>query len=208
MNDLIIGMAGSGGDGIVSAGESLMSAVAKQGYYAILTKSFGSQIRGGECSCRLRVATEPVLNPGGTLDVAVALNWEDFLCFGGQLPVGEATVVIYEEKSGAPPEALALAGHRPGLALSVPIEAMALQAAGTHQAKNNVVLGLLARWFGLPGEAILAGIRKKFASKGEAVLQGNERAFASGLNYAGANLFVPRDSLGPPIAAGTRSLVT
>ncbi|MGD1029822.1 MAG: 2-oxoacid:acceptor oxidoreductase subunit alpha [Opitutaceae bacterium] len=208
MSDLIIGMAGSGGDGIVSAGESLMSAVAQQGYFAILTKSFGSQIRGGECSCRLRVSTEPVLNPGGTLDVAVALNWEDFLCFGGQLPVGENTVLIHEGKSGAPPEALALAGHRPGLALAVPIEAMALKAAGTHQAKNNVVLGLLARWFGLPGEAILAGIRKKLASKGEAVLQGNERAFAAGSEYAGANMLVLHHSLSPPVAAGVRSLVT
>ena len=40
-DDLIIGMAGSGGDGIVSAGESLISAVAAAGYFAILTKSFG-----------------------------------------------------------------------------------------------------------------------------------------------------------------------
>ena len=33
---------GDGGDGIVSAGESLISASAKEGYFAILTKSFGS----------------------------------------------------------------------------------------------------------------------------------------------------------------------
>ena len=51
MQDLIIGMAGSGGDGIVSAGESLLSAFAEEGYYALLSKSFGSQIRGGESSC-------------------------------------------------------------------------------------------------------------------------------------------------------------
>ena len=79
VDDLIIGMAGSGGDGIVSAGESLIGAAAADGYFAILTKSFGSQIRGGESSCRLRVSARPVLNPGGTLDVAVVLNWEDFL---------------------------------------------------------------------------------------------------------------------------------
>ena len=74
-NDLIIGMAGAGGDGIVSAGESLINAVAREGYYAILTKSFGPQIRGGESSCRLRVATEPVRSSGDTLDIAVALSW-------------------------------------------------------------------------------------------------------------------------------------
>ena len=42
VDDLIIGMAGSGGDGIVSAGESLISAAAAEGYFAILTKSFGT----------------------------------------------------------------------------------------------------------------------------------------------------------------------
>jgi 2-oxoglutarate ferredoxin oxidoreductase subunit alpha len=74
-NDLVIGMAGAGGDGVVSAGESLIAAAAEIGYHAILTKSFGPQIRGGESSCRLRLSTAPVLNPGAPLDVAVALNW-------------------------------------------------------------------------------------------------------------------------------------
>jgi hypothetical protein len=77
--DLVIGMAGSGGDGIVSAGESLVAAAAHEGYHAMMTKSFGSQIRGGESSCRVRLSTREVLNPGGNLDVAVALNWDDFL---------------------------------------------------------------------------------------------------------------------------------
>ena len=80
--DLVIGMAGSGGDGIVSAGESLIAACATEGYHAVMTKSFGSQIRGGESSCRVRLSTRKVLNPGGVLDVAVALNWEDFRRFG------------------------------------------------------------------------------------------------------------------------------
>jgi 2-oxoglutarate ferredoxin oxidoreductase subunit alpha len=61
-----------------------------------MTKSFGSQIRGGESSCRVRLSTHEVLNPGGNLDVAVALNWVDFLKFGAELPVGGETVVLYE----------------------------------------------------------------------------------------------------------------
>src|SRR4051812_48069180 len=196
MNDLIIGMAGSGGDGIVSAGESLISAAARDGYFAILTKSFGSQIRGGESSCRLRVATTPVLNPGGVLDVAVALNWEDFLRFGGELPVAANTIVIYEAQTAVAPDALPLSGVQPALALAVPIEAMAVQAAGTALAKNNIVLGLLAGWFQLGRESILQGIRKKFARKGDAVLQGNERAFAAGLAYAAARPIAAEFALG------------
>jgi 2-oxoglutarate ferredoxin oxidoreductase subunit alpha len=47
LDDLLIGIAGTGGDGVVSAGESLMGALAVEGYYGLMTKSFGSQIRGG-----------------------------------------------------------------------------------------------------------------------------------------------------------------
>ena len=106
--DLVIGMAGSGGDGIVSAGESLLTAAALEGYHGVLTKSFGPQIRGGESSFRLRLCTQKVLNSGGSLDIAVALNWEDFLKFGGELPVGGQTVVIYDSRTGIAPEATAV----------------------------------------------------------------------------------------------------
>lgn len=197
LHDLIIGMAGSGGDGIVSAGESLISASAKEGYFAILTKSFGSQIRGGESSCRLRVSTQPVLNPGGMLDVAVVLNWEDFLRFGGELPVGPQTVVIYEAKTNVAPEAVPLK-VKPAIVLCVPMEDMAMKSAGTLLAKNNVVLGLLAGWFGLARESILAGIHKKFAKKGADVLAGNDRAFAAGIEYAEKNPLTADRRLSPP----------
>ena len=208
VDDLIIGMAGSGGDGIVSAGESLIGAAAREGYFAILTKSFGSQIRGGESSCRLRVSTRPVLNPGGALDVAVVLNWEDFLKFGGELPVGRDTVVIYETKTGVEPAMIPLRDVTPAVVLAVPMEAMAMTAAGTLQAKNNVVLGLLAGWFGLARKSILEGIRKKFSQKGDAVLQGNERAFAAGLEYAEKNPLPLDRRLQPSPAENGRRLLT
>jgi 2-oxoglutarate ferredoxin oxidoreductase subunit alpha len=208
VDDLIIGMAGSGGDGIVSAGESLISAAAAEGYFAILTKSFGSQIRGGESSCRLRVSTRPVLNPGGTLNVAVVLNWEDFLKFGGELPVGPNTVVIYETKTGVEPAMLPLSGVHPAVVFSAPMEDMAMKAAGTVQAKNSVVLGLLAGWFGLARKSILKGISKKFARKGADVLQGNERAFAAGVEYAEHHPLTADRQLGPPAQAHGRMLLT
>ena len=182
-DDLIIGMAGSGGDGIVSAGESLITAGALQGYYAILTKSFGSQIRGGESSCRLRISTRPVLNPGGFLDIAIALNWDDFLKFGSELPVDGHTIVIYESKSGVAPENIPLDGVRPAAVMSVPIEALAKEHAGTEKARNTIVFGLLAGWFGIAREGILQGLKKRFAKKGVEVLENNKRAFLAGIDY-------------------------
>ncbi|MBI4517454.1 MAG: 2-oxoacid:acceptor oxidoreductase subunit alpha [Deltaproteobacteria bacterium] len=186
-NDLIIGMAGSGGDGVVSAGESLITAAALEGYHAIMTKSFGSQIRGGESSCRLRISKREIFNPGGTLDVAVALNWEDFLKFGAELPVGGHTVVIYDSETGIAPDEIPLTGLKPAETLAVPINDIAKRTAGTDKAKNTVVLGLLAGWFGLARAGIVAGMRKKFGKKSPEVLAGNERAFAAGIAYAEAH---------------------
>ncbi len=184
IKDLVIGMAGSGGDGIVSAGESMMTALALEGYYAQLSKSFGPQIRGGESSFRLRVSTTPVLGPGSTLDVAVALNWEDFLKFGGELPVDGHTVVIYDSNTGVAPDKLPLSGVTPAEALSVGIEAMAKTTVGTERAKNTVVLGLVAGWFGIAPERMLSGLKKRFEKKGPEIVERNERAFRAGFDYA------------------------
>jgi 2-oxoglutarate/2-oxoacid ferredoxin oxidoreductase subunit alpha len=185
--DLIIGMAGSGGDGVVSAGDSLMTALALAGYHAMLTKSFGPQIRGGESSFRMRVSTRPVLGPGGTLDVAVALNWEDFLKFGGELPVDGHSVVIYDSNTRVAPDAIPLSGMKPAEVVAVGIAAMAQETVGSEKAKNTVVLGLMAGWFGLAPEHTRAGLRKRFAKKGEEIVARNEQAFEAGLAWARAH---------------------
>ena len=208
MNDLIIGMAGSGGDGVVSAGESLIGAMALEGYFGVLTKSFGSQIRGGESSCRLRVATTPVLNPGGALDVAVILDWEDYLRFGSELTVSSDTIIIFEQKSGVDRAALPLNGVCPTIVCAVPMEEMAMKSAGVLLAKNNVVLGLLAGWLGLPPDSLLASIRKKFEKKGDVVVLGNERAFLAGLEYTREHPLGHHMRLDSPAATTGERLIT
>jgi 2-oxoglutarate/2-oxoacid ferredoxin oxidoreductase subunit alpha len=180
-------MAGSGGDGIVSAGESLISACAAEGYHAMMTKSFGSQIRGGESSCRVRLSTRPVSNPGGTLDIAVALNWDDFLRFGAELPVGGTTVVIYESKTGVKPDALPLVGVAPAQVFAVPISDITKESAGTDRAKNTVVLGMLSGWLDFGKESILLGLQKRLMKKGAKVYEAAERAFQAGLVFAREN---------------------
>ncbi len=206
-SELIIGMAGSGGDGIVSAGESMITALALEGYHGILTKSFGPQIRGGESSCRLRLSTRPLLHAMGTLDVAVALNWEDFLRFGAELTVGGQTTVIYESKTGVAPDKLPLIGVTPAEAVPVPITDLAKQAAGTDKAKNSVVLGLVSGWLGIAQDSLLAGIRKKFTKKGDEILQGNERAFGAGLEFATSHPLKVKRLMAKPDAAVTKLIV-
>ncbi len=202
-NDLLIGMAGAGGDGVISAGDALITAAALEGYHGIMTKSFGPQIRGGESSIRLRVASGPVYTVSGTLDVAVALNWDDFLRFGAELPVGSQTIVIFDAQYAVGPTGIPIAGVKPAAVVAVPIAQIARDIAGTDKAKNNVVLGLLAGWFGFAPDGLLAGIRKRLGKKGAEVLEKNEKAFAAGQEYAAANPLAaarPLEKVPPPDA--------
>ena len=207
VDDLILGLAGSGGDGVVSAGESLLGALSLEGYHAIMTKSFGSQIRGGEASCRVRVGTRRIFNPGGALDVAVAMNWEDFFKFGAELPLAPGTILIYEEKAGPPPDTLAKRGAVPSQILCVPITELTKASAGTDKAKMSVVLGLLSGWFDIPSESLARCLKKKFGSKGEDVLAANQKALIAGIEYARAHpCATPRQLARPPGGGGAKLL--
>jgi 2-oxoglutarate ferredoxin oxidoreductase subunit alpha len=193
-----MGMAGAGGDGVISAGEALMTAAARDGYRAMMTKSFGSQIRGGESSFCMRISTGPIFNAGGTLDLAIVLNWNDFLRFGAELPVDGRTTVVYDAATGVALDDLPLAGVTPAEVIAPRITEMAKANAGTEKAKNTVVLGLLAGWLGLPRESLLAGLRKRFAKKDAEVIEGIERSFAAGLAFAEAHPLRADRRLEPP----------
>lgn len=205
--DLVIGMAGSGGDGIVSAGESLLTAAALEGYHGVMTKSFGPQIRGGESSFKLRVCTHKVLNSGGSLDIAVALNWEDFLKFGGELPVSGSTTVVYDSNTNVPVDKIPLVGVTPAEVLAVPIEKMAREIGGSDRTKNTVVLGLMAGWLGIGKEQMLAGIRKKLSKKGTEVVEKAEKAFHAGLEYAEQHPLTQSRRMAEPEIASAKFVV-
>ena len=207
ITDLVIGMAGSGGDGIVAAGESLLTAAALNGYHGVMTKSFGPQIRGGESSFKLRLSTRKVLNPGGTLDIAVALNWDDYLKFGGELPVGGNTTVIYDTKSGVAADRIPLVGVTPAEVIAVPIEQMARDTGGTERAKNTVVLGLMSGWLGIGRDNVIAGIRKRLAKKGEDLVERAEKAFQAGLEWATAHPLSATRAIAAPEQSGAKFVV-
>ena len=96
----------------------------------------------------------------------------------------------------------------PAEALPVPITQMAKQHAGTEKAKNTVVLGLIAGWFGLARQSLLDGIRKKLGKKGPEVLAANQKAFAAGIEYAEAHPLRHQLKMAPPPAAAARVLLT
>ncbi len=182
--DLVVGMAGAGGDGVVSAGELFLNVAAQEGLFGMLVKSFGPQIRGGESSIRLRLASEPVLSQGDELDALIAFNWADYARFRTELVPNTETIIFVDQQDKTPdadvplPEALRAGVHR------IPFEAIAVEKAGTALAKNIVAVGVLAGALGLPTAGFVKAIGRRFAKKGEKVIAANVAALEAGFALA------------------------
>ncbi len=81
-------LAGSGGSGVMTAGNMLLEAAAHAGYYALMTRSSGPQIRGGEAAAMLRIACEPVECMEDRFHVLAAVDWENVQRFSAEIPLG------------------------------------------------------------------------------------------------------------------------
>lgn len=182
--DLTIAMVGSGGDGVVTMGDLIARAAAREGLHVIKTEAYGPQIRGGEASCTIRVASSEIFAQAGAVDVLVVFRWADFGRFRGEIPVGEDVVILSEdEETSSEKAARPSTGGRPR-SIAVAFAELSRQATGSPGSKNIVALGVLSGLFGLPEEGLRRAIAEKFARKKESVREANARAFQAGLDFA------------------------
>ena len=182
--DLTVGIAGAGGDGVVSAGELLIQVGAHEGRFGMLVKSFGPQIRGGESSVRVRLSSSPVLCQGDELDVLIAFNWADYGRFRAELMPSARTLIFVDEQDKTPPEQIPLPETFKAAVMRVPFEKLAVEKGGSALAKNIVAVGVLAGALNLPRDGFARAIEKKFGRKGEPVVAANIAALDAGVAVA------------------------
>ncbi|HPG33721.1 MAG TPA: 2-oxoacid:acceptor oxidoreductase family protein, partial [Lentimicrobium sp.] len=60
---------------VSAAGSLLLEAAGQFGWYGLMTRSVGPQIRGGEALAMVRLSSMPVLGHGDRFDVLLALDW-------------------------------------------------------------------------------------------------------------------------------------
>ncbi len=66
---------GFGGQGVLTAGQVLASVCMNRGKKVTWVPAYGSEMRGGTASCRLRIFDKEILNPFfDTADVLIAMN--------------------------------------------------------------------------------------------------------------------------------------
>ena len=179
-NDLTITIVGSGGDGVVTMGNLIAQAAAREGLHVIQTEAYGPQIRGGETSCTVRVASREVFAQGDAVDVLVVFGWENFARFRGEISVKADAVILYEAADETQFEKLELPVGEDARWIPVPFQQLAKDSAGTPVVKNVVALGILAELFGLPAEAIGDAVARRFSRKKATLAEANTRAFESG----------------------------
>jgi 2-oxoglutarate/2-oxoacid ferredoxin oxidoreductase subunit alpha len=194
--DLTIAIVGSGGDGVITAGEMIARAAAREGLHVIKSEAYGPQIRGGESSCTVRVSTEPQFAQPEGVDVLVVFNWADFGRFQSEITPGKGALVIHEADE-VPPEALGRDYQiRP---IPVALAALAKEVSGTTKSKNIFTLGLLCAITGLPADSLRAAVAKRF-KKSAAALESNQKAFDAGLAWMLAMAAAEPAILGKQIA--------
>jgi len=166
-----LALAGSGGAGVMTAGNMLLEAAAQAGYFGLMTRTSGPQIRGGEAAAMLRIATHAIDGPDDRFDALLAVDWLNITRFSAEIPLDGESLLIGDPAQGAAPEALVKTGAR-----SAPVELKALAKTIKGGWPNMVALGLLAGFAGIPEDAVAAAIQKSMKKGGAALAASLEAA--------------------------------
>ena len=107
-----IAITGSGGAGVMTAGNLLLEVAAQAGWYGLMVRSSGPQIRGGEAAALLRFSHAPVECLGDRFDVLIGIDWQNIHRFADEIPLDAASVMLGDPDQGEPPEVFVKRGAR------------------------------------------------------------------------------------------------
>jgi len=191
-----VALAGSGGAGVMTAGNMLLEAAAQAGYYGLMTRTSGPQIRGGEAAAMLRISAFPGDGQDDRFQVLAAIDWQNVGRFAAELPLGPESLLIGDPAQGEPPEVFTRSGARYA---PVPLKALAAQVSGGWP--NMVALGVLAALMRLPQEALEGAMRKSMKKGLDAGIAAARLGMAQAATLQGT-------PLAPPPATAPRWLIT
>jgi len=167
VDSVSVALAGSGGAGVMTAGNMLLEAAAQAGYYGLMTRTSGPQIRGGEAAAMVRVSTFASDSQDDRFHVLAAIDWQNVNRFASEIPLGAASLLIGDPAQGEPPEAFTRSGAR---YVPLPLKALAKQVSGGWP--NMVALGVLGGLMGLPADALERAVQKAMKKGGDALAAG------------------------------------
>ncbi len=177
---VVVGVGGAAGDGVASAGNSLVLSLARQGLAAYTYNSYQSVIRGGHSWLRVRFSAEKPLNQGDQVGAMVALNQDTLDRHLQELEAGGVALfnAAKLKPSYEPP---------PGVQLCpLPVLELAPDSKRLPVMQNTVAVGALLQLMGLEIAGLESVLQSTFAKKPEVVAK-NIDAARAGFEYAAAN---------------------
>ena len=182
-----IAITGSGGAGVMTAGNLLLEVAAQAGWFGLMVRSSGPQIRGGEAAALLRFSQAPVECLDDRFDVLIGIDWQNIHRFADEIPLDAASVMLGDPDQGEPPEVFVQRGARYA---PLPFKQMAKALPGSWP--NMIALGLAAGLIGLPADSVKAVLQKSLKKGGGEKMAANLAAADAGYAAAATVPAVPR----------------
>ncbi|MBF0159262.1 MAG: 2-oxoacid:acceptor oxidoreductase subunit alpha [Magnetococcales bacterium] len=176
-NDLIIRVAGEGGEGIISAGDFIAAACARAGLEVYTFKTFPAEIKGGYAMYQIRASADRIYCQGDTFDVFCAFNGEAYELNKHLLHPG--TAFVYDYPGGDFEPEIPAGVHAYPIAMTKKAKEL-----GSIRSKNMVALGALSQLFNIDEETLMRVLKDKFGKKGGEVLDANIAGFHAGKELA------------------------
>src|SRR5450759_298114 len=182
-----LAITGSGGAGVMTAGNLLLEVAAQAGWYGLMVRSSGPQIRGGEAAALLRFSHAPIECLDDRFDVLIGIDWQNIHRFADEIPLDAASVMIGDPDQSEPPEVFVKRGARYA---PLPFKQMAKAIPGSWP--NMIALGLAAGLCGLPAQSLQAVLQKSLKKGGGEKMAANLAAAEAGYAAAAKLPAVPR----------------
>ena len=182
-----LAITGSGGAGVMTAGNLLLEVAAQAGWYGLMVRSSGPQIRGGEAAALLRFSHAPIECLDDRFDVLIGIDWQNIHRFADEIPLDAASVMVGDPDQSEPPEVFVKRGARYA---PLPFKQMAKAIPGSWP--NMIALGLAAGLVGLPVDSVKTILQKSLKKGGGEKMAANLAAAEAGYAAAAKVPAVPR----------------
>ena len=174
----------------MTAGNMLLEAAARVGWYGLMVRTSGPQIRGGEAAALLRFASHELNGLDDRFDFLIAIDWHNLHRFAAEIALDRDSLIVGDQAQGEVPEAYAKTGAR---CVDMPIKSMAKSAAGSWP--NMIALGVASQLLGISAGAVKGVIESSLrksrdsvaasltavdAGRSAAAQFGRDKAFAPG----------------------------
>ena len=192
---LALAITGSGGSGAVTMGLLFLKAISSAGYYGLMNRSSGPQIRGGESAVMLRLGVDPVKCQDDNFNLLLALDWLNFSRFADEIPLTDQSVVLYDPAMGEVPDVVIESGVQ---LQAIPLKELARTNKGSRV--NMLALGMLTALLDIEKSATEKAVNSILGPKGAEVVAVSMNGINVGFDAASNICDFPKL---PPVPAAT-----